>query len=125
MTNVHTVPTTTAPIIQGNSEMLARRYKVAKYALNATMPSALPRAPKRLAYTAANTTTTKTTSPATKWTASSEAAVMESAAGSGSSAIVIRCCRGSASLTDWAAIIVMMTPSNATVRGCPVALVSR
>jgi len=28
-------------------------------------------------------------------------------------------------LTDWAAIIVMMTPSSATVRGCPVALVSR
>ena len=49
MTKVHTVPTTTAPINQGNSEMLARRYKVEKYALNATWPSALPRAPKRRA----------------------------------------------------------------------------
>ena len=30
MTNVHTVPTATAPIIQGNSEMRARRYNVKK-----------------------------------------------------------------------------------------------
>ena len=50
---------------------------------------------------------------------------MDSAAGSGSSAIVIRCWCGSGSLTDRAAIIVMTTPSNATVSGCPVALVSR
>ena len=50
---------------------------------------------------------------------------MDSAAGSGSNAIVMRCWRGSGSLTDRAAIIVMTTPSSATVSGCPVALVSR
>jgi hypothetical protein len=51
--------------------------------------------------------------------------VIDAAAGNGSSAIVIRCCRGSGSLTDRDAIIVMTTPSNATVSGWPAALVSR
>jgi hypothetical protein len=50
---------------------------------------------------------------------------MERAAGTGSSAIVIRCRWGSDSLTDRAATIVISTPSKATVSGCPVALVSR
>jgi len=50
---------------------------------------------------------------------------METAADTGSSAIVIRCWCGSGSLTDRAAIMVMTTPSSATVSGCPVALVSR
>lgn len=44
---MHTVPTATAPIIQGSSETRARRYSVKKYDMNATIPSALPRAPKR------------------------------------------------------------------------------
>ena len=92
--------------------------------MNATMPSALPRAPKRRMYAAVNTTTTKTTSPATLCGASSAAAVMASAAGTGSRAMVIRCRWGSGSLTERAAIMVMTTPSNATVSGCPVALVS-
>ena len=89
------------------------------------MPSARPRAPKRRMYTAVNTTTTKPMSAATLCGASSAAAVRESAAGTGSSAIVIRWRCGSGSLTDRAAIMVMTTPSNATVSGCPVALVSR
>jgi len=44
---VHTVPTATAPIIQGSSARRARRYNVKKYAMKATMPSARPRGPNR------------------------------------------------------------------------------
>ena len=91
--------------------------------MNATMPSALPRAPKRRMYAALNTTTTNTASLITWWDASTAAAVMDRAAGKGSSAMVIRCWRGSGSLTDRAATMVMTTPSKATVSGCPVALV--
>ncbi|HYB35637.1 MAG TPA: hypothetical protein VEF72_07580 [Mycobacterium sp.] len=72
-----------------------------------------------------NTISTNTVSLATMWGASSVAAVIASAAGTGSSAIVIFCRRGSGSLTDRAATMVMTTPSSATVNGCPVALVSR
>ncbi len=93
--------------------------------MNATMPSALPRAPKRRTYTAVKTMATKATSLATAYGASSAAAVMDSAAGSGSSAMVMRCWRRSGSLTDRDATMVMTTPSRATVRGCPAALVTR
>jgi hypothetical protein len=92
--------------------------------MNATMPTTLPRAPKRRMYAAANTIATKTMSLATMCGASSAAAVMASAAGTGSSAIVIRCRRGSGSLTDRDATMVITTPSKATVRGCPVARVT-
>jgi hypothetical protein len=57
--------------------------------------------------------------------ASSAAAVIASAAGTGSSAIVTFCRRGSGSLTDRAETMVMTTPSSATVNGYPVAFVSR
>ncbi|CPR13593.1 hypothetical protein BN971_04905 [Mycobacterium bohemicum DSM 44277] len=93
--------------------------------MNATMPRARPRGPNLRMYTAANTTTTKAASLATGWGESSAAAVMARAAGTGSSAMVIRCWRGSGSLTDRDATMVMTTPSNATVSGCPVARVSR
>ncbi len=49
---------------------------------------------------------------------------MDSAAGNGNNAIVIRCWRGSGSLTDRAAIIVITAPSSATVSGWWAALVS-
>ncbi len=78
--------------------------------MNATMPSARPRGPNRRMYTAANTMTTKTTSLATLCGESSAAAVMDTAAGTGSSVIVIRCWRGSGSLTDRDATMVITTP---------------
>nr|WP_231983718.1 hypothetical protein [Mycobacterium sp. E2733] len=91
--------------------------------MNATMPSARPRAPKRRMYAAVNTTITNTASLITWWDASTAAAVMDTAAGRGSNAMVIRCWCGSGSLTDRDATIVMTTPSKATVSGCPVARV--
>lgn len=85
--------------------------------MNATMPKARPRGPKRRIYTAAKTMTTNTKSLAKRYGVSRAAAAIDSAAGSGSSAIVMRCCRGSGSFTDRAAIIVMRAPSSATVSG--------
>ncbi len=93
--------------------------------MNVTIPSALPRAPNRRRYTALNTTATNTMSLTTLCGASSVPAVMASAAGSGNSAIVIFCWRGSGSLTARPETIVISTPSSATVTGWPVARVSR
>ncbi len=72
-----------------------------------------------------NTTTTNNTSPITGCGVTRAAVVMDRAVGSGSSAIVMRCRRGSGSFTDRAETIVISAPSSATVIGWPVALVSR
>ena len=85
--------------------------------MNVTMPSAVPRGPKRRAYTATNTTNTNRTSPITGCGDTSAAAVMASAVGSGSSAMVMRCRRGSGSFTERAETIVISAPSSATVSG--------
>ena len=111
------MPTSVAPISHGSSENFARRYSEKKYDMKVTMPSDVPRGPKRRAYAAPKTTTTNRTSAITGCGDTSAAAVMASAVGSGSSAMVIRCRRGSGSLTERAETIVISAPSNATVNG--------
>jgi hypothetical protein len=116
------MPVAAASTSHGSSAGRAARNWVRKNGMNAAMPSANPRGPKRRTYTAATVTATNTASATTWKGASSVPTVIATAAGPSMSSVVVRRRRRPGSFTARLLIIASTAAKITRDTGWPVSV---